>query len=74
MFDKDGKLNVPFVLRSAVGVALVALGAWMISGLGPQIGPHFGSKSNGNLLGWSSLAAGVWLIPFLRRSRTNKRS
>ena len=36
MFDKDGQLNVPFALRSAAGVALIAVGLWILSDYGPQ--------------------------------------
>lgn len=70
MFDNDGQLNVPFVLRSVAGVALIAVGLWILSNYGPQFPTAYWKHTTG----FATVAAGVWIAPFLRRTKTNKRS
>ena len=70
MFDNDGQLNVPFALRSAAGVALIAVGLWILSDYGPQFPATYWKHT----AGFVTIAAGVWIAPFLRRTKTNKRS
>jgi uncharacterized membrane protein YozB (DUF420 family) len=66
--ETTGALTLTLILRTLAGIALVALGLWVVSGAGPQLplpAPY------GRHAGWVAVAVGVWLIPFLRR---NKRS
>jgi thiol:disulfide interchange protein len=51
-------------LRTLLGGVMLALGLWFLSGYAPQLGtPH-----NTKLAGWLAIAAGVWLVPFLKRN------
>ena len=61
----EGSFSPMLIARSLAGVALVALGAWLLTGHGPDLG----DPKTHRLAGWVAVAAGVWLIPFLRRSR-----
>ena len=61
--------NNPFtpvaIARSLAGAALIALGAASLAGYGPTLGDPQLHK----IASWVAIAAGIWLIPFLRARR-----
>jgi hypothetical protein len=64
MLGYDGLPPLPVLLRTAVGLILVAFGLWFVSDMGPKF-----SNTLVKHAGWFAVAGGIWLIPFVRRHK-----